>query len=371
MEEDYQEDLKSEEEYEDELPVNEKENKDSGKDPMCTWKSEDLDYSIYKIFNERKRLKWMKSDEVKIYISDLSQCADRADKIFINQIWEILTTCEELLGTSDKESEKGENVEEEYGDEEEDGKILSKEDLWESIEGKFIRKNYLYEHAITRAIKDTVEIIKAGTAFDDEGNEIKITAEEIPARDYFKIVDFVPCRNLDNLLTVATSSFRDMFSEPCPEVESKNKLRSRRGRANEVNADFDYMIKVYKQGETDEGYDQLTTIEQLVYEIHKGYFVIDGDYLEYKFDHIRVISRSVFYNIFQDFMKNDNVRLEEFLDITYEGELGLYGEVPLRPRMFSSQAIRNWNYQTGQTSVTTPYVPEPDEPEEESEEQDD
>ena len=323
-------------EDEDNLPANHEKNSDDDYDPEpLTLDPHAFDKFNAKneLFRKRRRLQFIPPAEIEEYISNLPACLDRPDKIFINQLWEILKE----LAMGGYENESGEWVEVEQDP---DGMQFPAERIMIDV--------------LQPAYESTVEILERGVV-EYKGEELPVeTKEDFPPESVDLIVDWQTESDVSGrYYIVSILKFRNIYA---PEVEEKKRtgLSDIRAAVREHRErDKDYMAQIIRMGEDDVENEKLTDIEIVAYNFIKDNFNFtpEGKILDPKTEYLNRNGLARFYLTF----KGSTVSSQDFLGILFnnEPERGT-GALILKPRVFSSQAIMEWNEKHAQKSAIIP-----------------
>lgn len=285
------------------------------------------------LFRKRRRLQFIPPAEIEEYISNLPACLDRPDKIFINQLWEILKE----LAMGGYENENGEWVEVEQDP---DGMQFPAERIMIDV--------------LQPAYESTVEILERGVV-EYKGEELPVeTKEDFPPESVDLIVDWQTESDVSGrYYIVSILKFRNIYA---PEVEEKKRtgLSDIRAAVREHRErDKDYMAQIIRMGEDDVENEKLTDIEIVAYNFIKDNFNFtpEGKILDPKTEYLNRNGLARFYLTF----KGSTVSSQDFLGILFnnEPERGT-GALILKPRVFSSQAIMEWNEKHAQKSAIIP-----------------
>lgn len=323
-------------EDEDNLPADHEKNSDDDYEPEpLTLDPHAFDKFNAKneLFRKRRRLQFIPPAEIEEYISNLPACLDRPDKIFINQLWEILKE----LAMGGYENESGEWVEVEQDP---DGMQFPAERIMIDV--------------LQPAYESTVEILERGVV-EYKGEELPVeTKEDFPPESVDLIVDWQTESDVSGrYYIVSILKFRNIYA---PEVEEKKRtgLSDIRAAVREHRErDKDYMAQIIRMGEDDVENEKLTDIEIVAYNFIKDNFNFtpEGKILDPKTEYLNRNGLARFYLTF----KGSTVSSQDFLGILFnnEPERGT-GALILKPRVFSSQAIMEWNEKHAQKSAIIP-----------------
>lgn len=277
-----------------------------------------LDNSLsgYHQLKKRQQLPFFPANEVEEYISDIRNCLDRADKIYINQVWEIAHEC------YDQEALLDEN-----------GKELSPAN--DNIESVGVIKERLMKDILLPAFDKTQEIIEHGS-ISVNGEEYMVTAVIGNPDDFGNIIDWELQTLLDGEnYIISTKRVRNIYGAPVEPLPPRSVKRDNR------EDDMGYMHKIILIGDDDSKFEKLTPIELVVYNFLNEFFnIVDNGIVEEpKHSFINRTTLGVFY---MD-AKNKGVSETEFLSILSKDKPDSTGSLNLRQRMFSAEKIRKWN----------------------------
>lgn len=273
-----------------------------------------LDYQSSKLKN---KFPFFPAKEIEEYISDIRNCVDGVDKLFINQVWEILHECYDQDATLDESGKE----------------ILPANN---NLDNVIVDESRLFCDILLPAYNQVKDIVDAGVV-EYRGDIITVTATLDDNPSIFdNIIDWEKSSLSDGTYyTVSTSRIRNVFSSPVDDVP--NRSTTKKDRAD----DMTYMQKVVLMGDDDGLYKQLTPVELVMYNFLNEYFVIDdfGNVTDIKSKFITRTSLAVFYID----AKDKGVTEADFIQILSKDKPEQTGCLNLRQRMFSADKIRRWN----------------------------
>ena len=289
---------------------------------------DEIDYQLmdaslesYKRYKKQQNLPFIPVHEVDEYIADIRNCLDRADKIYINQIWEI---CHELY-----------DIDEQYDDY---GELLYEAST--NIEKVPVYKERLYKDILHPAFDKVQELIEKGYV-EVEGEKYPITAKIENPSDFEMIVDWETCAlggtEVDYI--ISKERFRNIYEEEIKPIQINHR---RRRSAEEKQADYDYMRKIIVYGDDDKKFEELTPLELSIYNFLVEYYEIDKDcnIVDMKMPYINQRELRQFYAT----KLMAEISQQEFLSTINNLEIDKkYGSLTLRPTMFNAQAIKRQN----------------------------
>ena len=260
-------------------------------------------------------------EEVNEIISDINNCLDAPEKIYINIFWQCLK----------------EGIYEE--DEESPVDLKDYEIDKEAVPASFVGT------CMKQAYEDTLSLIETKRLSPDD--------DELPVPDYsFTPEDvqlvmgweqFSPIKG-GQWFIITKTNFHNL-REKIEDNPNPTAGRHRRARTPEDFAaredDYSYMRKINILGNTDEGFDKLTPIEAFVYYFCKDYIVQDEDY-----NHIDVVKPVLNVKGEDEIrreLKSQGLNLQDFKDITYQPVPNNVASTSIRMRMFSASKIRRAN----------------------------
>lgn len=277
-----------------------------------------LEQSIsgYQQVKRKQSLPFFPVNEVEEYISDIRNCLDRADKIYINQVWEIAHECFDQEAILDK-----------------DGYELLPAD--NNIENIGVKKERLMKDILLPAFDKTQEIVEVGIIVVN-GEEHRVTAVIDNPDDFENIIDWELQTLLDgDDYIISKKRVRNIYAQV---IESPSRSVSRGKRED----DMTYMQKIILLGDDDTQYGKLSPMELVVYNFLNEYFQI-GNNGEIEEPKLQFVNRTNLANFYLD-AKDKGVTLDDFLSVLSKDkpEYGT-GSLNLRQRMFSADKIRKWN----------------------------
>lgn len=266
---------------------------------------------------KRKQLfPFFPANEVEEYISDIRNCLDRPDKIYINQVWEIAHECFDQEAITD-----------------EDGKEILPADT--NLENVGIARERLMKDILLPAFDQTQAIIEAGSVTVN-GEAFPVTATIDNPDDFGNIIDWELVTILDgDNYVISTKRVRNIYGEQVEQLPPRSVKRDNRGD------DMSYMQKIILIGDDDARYSQLTPVELVIYNFLNENFKIgeQGEVDEPKHTFINRTTLAAFYVD----AKDKGVTESDLLSVLSKDKPDGTGSLNLRQRMFSADKIRKWN----------------------------
>ena len=266
---------------------------------------------------KRKQLfPFFPANEVEEYISDIRNCLDRPDKIYINQVWEIAHECFDQEAITD-----------------EDGKEILPADT--NLENVSIARERLMKDILLPAFDQTQAIIEAGRVTIN-GENFPVTATIDNPDDFSNIIDWELVTILDgDNYVISTKRVRNIYGEQIAQLPPRSVKRDNRGD------DMSYMQKIILIGDDDARYSQLTPVELVIYNFLNENFKI-GELGEVDEPKHAFINRTTLAAFYVD-AKDKGVTESDFLSVLSKDKPDGTGSLNLRQRMFSADKIRKWN----------------------------
>ena len=269
----------------------------------------------YRQDKKKQSLPFFPADEVEEFVSDIRNCLDRADKIYINQVWEIAHECYDM--------------DEIYDDE---GELVA--EASSNIENIGVHSERLMKDILLPAFDQTQEIIEKGR-IEVDGEEYEITATIDNADDFENIIDWETVVLPDGInYVISMKRVRNIFG---------NKVRkvSHRPTREEVADSMEYMRKIISLGDDDGRYSELTPIELAVYNFLAEHFKISesGEVEEPKNRIVNKTQLKMFYYS----MKQKGLSENDFISVLSVDKPDMHECLSLRPCMFRASKIRRWN----------------------------
>jgi DNA-dependent RNA polymerase auxiliary subunit epsilon len=266
---------------------------------------------------KRKQLfPFFPANEVEEYISDIRNCLDRPDKIYINQVWEIAHECFDQEAITD-----------------EDGKEILPADT--NLENVGIARERLMKDILLPAFDQTQAIIEAGIVTIN-GEDFTVTATIDNPDDFSNIIDWELVTILDgDNYVISTKRVRNIYGEQVEQLPPRSVKRDNRGD------DMSYMQKIVLIGDDDTRYSQLTPVELVIYNFLNENFKI-GELGEVDEPKHAFINRTTLAAFYVD-AKDKGVTESDFLSVLSKDKPDGTGSLNLRQRMFSADKIRKWN----------------------------
>ena len=255
-------------------------------------------------------------NEVEEYISDIRNCLDRPDKIYINQVWEIAHECFDQEAITD-----------------EDGKEILPADT--NLENVSIARERLMKDILLPAFDQTQAIIAAGSVTVN-GEDFPVTATIDNPDDFGNIIDWELVTILDgDNYVISTKRVRNIYGEQIAQLPPRSVKRDKR------EDDMGYMQKIILIGDDDARYSQLTPVELVIYNFLNENFKI-GELGEVDEPKHAFINRTTLAAFYVD-AKDKGVTESDFLSVLSKDKPDGTGSLNLRQRMFSADKIRKWN----------------------------
>ena len=286
---------------------------------------------LYQLDKKKKSLPYFPASSIEEFTSDIRNCLDRADKIFINKLWELFHD----------HFDQDENKDDE-------GNVIC--DASTEVDNKAIFKDDFIPDFIRYAREETESIIQNGKV-EVDGEQYEVTAQPIDGNDYYLIPGFeikTLC-NGDHYI-VSASRVHNIFGEQIKDTPAN--VKTQRGNEAGREDDYTYMKKIIQIGSDDNLYNQLTPIELAVYNFLCDNFQLDenGEILD--------VNQSFLperqFRVFLAEIKQNGITQNEFVEVIFNNKLD-EGGISLRNRMFSAQKIRNWNTKHSVTSIVDEY----------------
>jgi len=255
-------------------------------------------------------------NEVEEYISDIRNCLDRPDKIYINQVWEIAHECFDQEAILD-----------------EDGKEVIPANT--NLENVSIARERLMKDILLPAFDQTQAIIEAGSVTVN-GEDFPVTATIDNPDDFGNIIDWELVTILDgDNYVISTKRVRNIYGEQIAQLPPRSVKRDKR------EDDMGYMQKIIMIGDDDARYSQLTPVELVIYNFLNENFKI-GELGEVEEPKHAFINRTTLAAFYVD-AKDKGVTESDFLSVLSKDKPDGTGSLNLRQRMFSADKIRKWN----------------------------
>lgn len=279
--------------------------------------------SGYKQDKKRMLLPFFPAKEIEEYVSDIRNCLDRADKIYINQVWEISHELYDMDAIYD-----------------DDGTEIAPAS--DSIENVGVPEERLMKDILLPAFDRTQEIIEAGR-IEVNGEEYNVTATIESPEDFENIIDWETVVLPDGINYIISSRrIRNIFGEQVMKV-------SGRPTREECADSMEYMKRIVMLGDDDDRYTQLTPIELAIYNFLGDHFIIDdsGAVVEPKYRNIGCTDLRLCYHE----LKQKGLTKDDFMSVLSVDKPDIHECLNLRPCMFRASKIRQWNQLHSYSSV--------------------
>lgn len=272
----------------------------------------------YELIRKRRRLPYFPAEEMKEILTNLPACLDRVDKIFINQVWEIL---KELF------------AEDVY---DEDGNYTGEKEV--SPEGKLFEKDRLYRDVLKPAYESVLDIFEKG-GVEYKGVLLPVTSKDKPYPEMVDlIIDWEESAGLEEVYYKITSAtFHNIYAEEVKEIRiDRSVARKYRYR------DIEYTRKILEMMTREKDNPEILTPAEYAV----GRFLVDNFNITDTFDPIvpknKYAGRNYNRFFFSD-IKQIGVSKEDFLGLLFREKLSENETIYLGFRMFFSKYIENWN----------------------------
>ena len=292
-----------------------------------------LEHSLsgYQQTKRKQSLPFFPVNEVEEYIANIRNCLDRADKIYLNQVWEIAHECYDQDAILD-----------------EDGQEIIPANT--NLENIGVTKERLMKDILLPAFDQTQAIVEAGSITVD-GEELPVTAVIDNPDDFENIIDWEIQTMLDgDNYIISSKRVRNIYAEQVEQVSPRSVKRSNR------EDDMSYMQKIVLIGDDDARYSQLTPIELAIYNFLNDNFQI-GERGEIEEPKHAFINRTALATFYVD-AKEKGVSETDFLSTLSKDKPDGTGSLNLRQRMFSADKIRKWNSLHTAISVIDEFIVE-------------
>lgn len=272
----------------------------------------------YELIRKRRRLPYFPAEEAKEIITNLPACLDRVDKIFINQVWEIL---KELF------------AEDVY---DEDGNYTGEKEV--SPEGKLFEKDRLYRDVLKPAYESVLDIFEKG-GVEYKGELLPVTSKDKPYPEMVDlIIDWEESAGLEEVYYKITSAtFHNIYAEEVKEIRiDRSVARKYRYR------DIEYTRKILEMMTREKDKPEILTPAEYAV----GRFLMDNFNITDTFDPIVPKNKYAGRNYNRFFfseIKRFGISKEDFLGLLFREKLSENETIYLGFRMFFSKYIENWN----------------------------
>lgn len=277
----------------------------------------------YELIRKRRRLPYFPAEEAKEIITNLPACLDRVDKIFINQVWEIL---KELF------------VEDEY---DEDGNYVGEKEV--NPEGQVFEKERLYKDVLKPAYESVLDIFEKG-GVEYKGVLLPVTSKDKPFPEMVDlIIDWEESGGLEEVYYKITSAtFHNMYAEELEEIRiDRSVARKYRYR------DIEYTRKILEIMAKEKNKPEILTPAEYAV----GRFLMDNFNITDTFDPIvpknMYASRNYNRAFFANMENKVGISKEDFLGLLFREKMDENEMIRLGFRMFFSKYIENWNKKYG------------------------
>lgn len=272
----------------------------------------------YELIRKRRRLPYFPAEEMKEILTNLSACLDRVDKIFINQVWEIL---KELF------------AEDVY---DEDGNYTGEKEV--SPEGKLFEKDRLYRDVLKPAYESVLDIFEKG-GVEYKGVLLPVTSKDKPYPEMVDlIIDWEESAGLEEVYYKITSAtFHNIYAEEVKEIRiDRSVARKYRYR------DIEYTRKILEMMTREKNKPGILTPAEYAV----GRFLMDNFNITDTFDPIVPKNKYAgrdYNRFFFSEIKRFGISKEDFLGLLFREKLSENETIYLGFRMFFSKYIENWN----------------------------
>ncbi len=282
-----------------------------------------------KVRRRQEQLLKFSAEEVDEIISDITACLDSPDKIFINRLWNYLEDYFSVIPDDSENEDETQNLSE--------GDVISADS---------------FKHIFQDAYEATVELIK-NKKFTPDDDDLPVADFEFSTEDAAVVLgwkQFKPYNQPCSLFKIVKDGFYSLQRpKAVAKPQSRRCRRSSENNPSNRKEDLQYIQKINLMGLFDEGFEQLTPIEQFIYNFCYDFLQVGED------GEVNGVLRDQLAPSGVDRVKTElykrHIPFEVFSEICFQ-------EVPrnpintdIRPRMFSADKIRAANQNYGFTSI--------------------
>lgn len=287
----------------------------------------------YKYIKRKQNLPFLPEEDVRRWASNIRECLDRPDKLFLHYLYEI---GHELF---DKEEET-----------DEEGNIIS--EASSSIDRWLCYEDRVVSDLLTPAMDSLMEAVKAGKVIvDGEELPVEIKEKDVDPSLVELLIDWDKVSSSLNqgsyLYIITPDKYKNIYAEEVPVVKKERNFEERKKKIDDNNT---YLHKLILLAQWNDTYEQLTCLEKTVFNFADTFFQLDDNTLK----PVDILKQSEMSQFRHTALKASLQRFkltkliepltwEDFTSVFYGTKIDMNECLYLETRMFDADLIRRYN----------------------------
>lgn len=287
----------------------------------------------YKKIKRKQNLPFLPEEDVRRWASDMRECLDRPDKLFLHYLYGI---GHELFDQEEQTDEEGNVISEKN----------TSIDRWQCYADRVV------PDLLTPAMDSLMEAVKAGkVTVDDEELPVEIKEVDVDPSLVELLIDWdkVPSSLNEGgyLYIITPDKYKNIYAEEVPAVKKERNFEERKKKIDDNNA---YLHKLILLAQWEDTYEQLTCLEKTVFNFADTFFQLDNDTLK----PVDILKQSEMSQFRHTALKASLQRFklekleaplawEDFTSVFYGTKIDTSECLYLETRMFDADLIRRYN----------------------------
>ena len=287
----------------------------------------------YKKIKRKQNLPFLPEEDVRRWASDIRECLDRPDKLFLHYLYEI---GHKIFDTEEVTDDEG-NIVTEHN---------TSIDKWQCYDVRVI------PDLLTPAMDSLMEAVEAGrVVVDDEELPVEINEEDVDPSFVELLIDWDKIPSSLNeggyLYIITPDKYKNIYAEEVPVVKKERNFEERKKKIDDNNT---YLHKLILLAQWNDTYEQLTCLEKTVFNFADTFFQLDDNTLK-PVDILKQSEMSQFRHTalkasLQQFKLTkliEPLTWEDFTSVFYGTKIDMNECLYLETRMFDADLIRRYN----------------------------
>lgn len=287
----------------------------------------------YKKIKHKQNLPFLPEEDVRRWASDIRECLDRPDKLFLHYLYEI---GHRIFDTEEVTDDEG-NIITEHN---------TSIDKWQCYDVRVI------PDLLTPAMDSLMEAVEAGkVVVDDEELPVEINEEDVDPSFVELLIDWDKIPSSLNeggyLYVITPDKYKNIYAEEVPVVKKERNFEERKKKIDDNNA---YLHKLILLAQWEDTYEQLTCLEKTVFNFADTFFQLDDNTLKpvdiKKQSEMSQFRHTALKNSLQRFKMEKlekPLTWEDFTSIFYGTKIDQNECLYLETRMFDADLIRRYH----------------------------
>lgn len=287
----------------------------------------------YKKIKHKQNLPFLPEEDVRRWASDIRECLDRPDKLFLHYLYEI---GHRIFDTEEVTDDEG-NIITEHN---------TSIDKWQCYDVRVI------PDLLTPAMDSLMEAVKAGkVVVDDKELPVEIKEEDVDPSFVELLIDWDKIPSSLNeggyLYVITPDKYKNIYAEEVPVVKKERNFEERKKKIDDNNA---YLHKLILLAQWEDTYEQLTCLEKTVFNFADTFFQLDDNTLKpvdiKKQSEMSQFRHTALKNSLQRFKMEKlekPLTWEDFTSIFYGTKIDQNECLYLETRMFDADLIRRYH----------------------------